>query len=54
MRSLRDITDGPQLAGLTDPVLHRRARHVVTENHRVLAVAGLLRHGRPGRASARC
>src|SRR5581483_8822482 len=32
-------------AGLADPVLLRRARHVVTENQRVLAMAGLLRRG---------
>ena len=43
--SLRDIPDAAALAGLTDPVLHRRARHVVTENQRVLAVAAMLRAG---------
>ena len=43
--SLRDIQDPSGLAGLADPVLHRRARHVVTENQRVLAMAALLRHG---------
>ena len=32
VRSLRDVTDLAGLAGLTDPVLRRRARHVVTEN----------------------
>jgi galactokinase len=44
VRSLRDITDSSELAGL-DPVLRRRARHVVTENSRVLATAALLRKG---------
>ncbi|HEU5416807.1 MAG TPA: galactokinase [Streptosporangiaceae bacterium] len=44
VRSLRDITDSSELAGL-DPVLRRRARHVVTENSRVLATAALLRDG---------
>jgi galactokinase len=48
-RSLRDITDSSELAGL-DPLLARRARHVVTENSRVLATAGLLRAGQLGRA----
>jgi galactokinase len=49
VRSLRDITDSSELAGL-DPLLARRARHVVTENSRVLATAGLLRSGQLGRA----
>jgi galactokinase len=44
--SLRDISDVSELAGLTDPVLLRRARHVVTENRRVLAAATLLRRGK--------
>jgi galactokinase len=48
-RSLRDITDDSELAGL-DPVLLRRARHVVTENSRVLATADLLRSGHLGQA----
>ena len=47
-RSLRDITDSSELAGL-DPLLTRRARHVVTENSRVLAIAGLLRAGQLSR-----
>jgi galactokinase len=34
------------LAGLTDPVLLRRARHVVSENRRVTQAAALLRAGR--------
>ena len=48
--SLRAITDVSQLAGLDDPVLVRRARHVVTDNQRVLqvaALAALLRRRRP-------
>jgi galactokinase len=48
VRSLRDITDSSELAGL-DPLLARRARHVVTENSRVLATAGLLRAGQLSR-----
>jgi galactokinase len=44
--SLRDISDVSELDGLTDPVLYRRARHVVTENRRVLAAATLLRRGK--------
>ena len=44
--SLRDITDRPRAVDqLADPVLRRRARHVVTENARVLEVVGLLRAG---------
>src|SRR5262249_32668601 len=42
VRSLRDITDSSELADL-DPLLRRRARHVVTENNRVLVTAQLLR-----------
>jgi galactokinase len=50
VRALRDITDDPGAADrIADPVLRRRARHVVTENARVLAVAGLLRAGEIGR-----
>jgi galactokinase len=44
--SLRDVPDGPEeLAKLDDAELRRRVRHVVTENHRVLVVADLLRRG---------
>jgi galactokinase len=44
--SLRDLADRPEsLAQLADPELRRRARHVVTENRRVLAAADLLRRG---------
>ncbi len=49
MRSLRDVTDSSELAGL-DPLLRRRARHVVTENNRVLATVNLLRAGDLGGA----
>ena len=41
--SLRDITDAADTARLADPVLRRRARHVVTDNQRVLQVTELLR-----------
>jgi len=46
VRSLRDVTDpdGP-LARLDDPVLRRRARHVISDNRRVHAVAELLDAG---------
>ncbi len=44
--SLRDVTDRcDDLDGLADPQLRRRARHVVTENRRVLGAAALLRCG---------
>jgi galactokinase len=42
--ALRDATL-VDLERLADPTLHRRARHVVAENARVLAVAELLRSG---------
>jgi galactokinase len=49
--SLRDVTDNPGVVErLEDPVLRRRARHVVSENARVLETVGLLRAG----AAARC
>jgi galactokinase len=41
--SLRSVTDVAALDALDDPVLRRRARHVVTDNQRVQAVAALLR-----------
>jgi galactokinase len=41
--ALRDITDVRQLAALDDDVLRRRARHIVTENARVLDVVAILR-----------
>jgi galactokinase len=43
--TLRDVTDLAELDRLPDPVLRRRARHVVTDNRRVLEVTGLLRSG---------
>ena len=44
--SLRDVTGGAaQVERLADPVLRRRARHVVTENERVLEAVALLRAG---------
>jgi galactokinase len=43
--ALRDVTDLAALDRLQDPVLRRRARHVITDNHRVLEVTGLLRSG---------
>jgi len=47
--SLRDVTDAldgiERVDRLSDPVLRRRARHVVTENARVLETVGLLRAG---------
>ena len=43
--ALRDVADVTGLAGLAgEPVLHRRARHVVTEDARVLEVVEVL-HG---------
>ena len=41
--SLRDLTDLADIDSLTDPVLRRRVRHVVTDNQRVLDVVALLR-----------
>jgi galactokinase len=43
IRSLRDLTDLADTGSLTDPVLRRRVRHVVTDNQRVLEVVALLR-----------
>jgi galactokinase len=48
--SLRDVTDNPgAVECLADPVLRRRARHVVTENARVLKTVDLLRAGEAAR-----
>ena len=44
--ALRDVA-GQAADALADPVLRRRARHVVTENARVLAAARLLRAREP-------
>jgi galactokinase len=43
--SLRDVTGLAAVAGLTDPVLRRRARHVITENRRVKETVALLSGG---------
>jgi len=44
--ALRDVTNADAaLRLLKDSVLCRRARHVITDNHRVQAVVGLLRAG---------
>jgi galactokinase len=45
VRSLRDVTDQRAVERIGDPVIRRRARHVVTDNARVLAVAGHLEAG---------
>jgi galactokinase len=45
--SLRDVTDLGSVDLLADPVLRRRARHVVADNQRVLSVVSLLRSGSP-------
>ncbi|MEV5649701.1 galactokinase [Nocardia sp. NPDC052254] len=50
VHSLRAISEPGETLRLADPVLRRRARHVVTENARVLTVAELLRDGRDPRA----
>ncbi|MFI1916028.1 galactokinase [Nocardia sp. NPDC020380] len=42
---LRDVRDPAQVEQLSDPVLRRRARHVVTEDARVLRVVEKLRAG---------
>jgi galactokinase len=47
-RSLRDVDDLTVLAAIADPVLRRRARHVITENRRVLYAVAVLRTGRTG------
>jgi galactokinase len=49
LKSLRDATQGDLTRLQGDPVLYRRARHVVTENERVLAAADALRAGDEGR-----
>ena len=43
--SLRYLTDVADVGRLTDPVLRRRARHVVTDDQRVLEVVALLESG---------
>jgi galactokinase len=45
--ALRDVTDlAGALERLDDPILLKRTRHVVTDDHRVQAAVGLLRAGR--------
>jgi len=49
VRSLRDVDDADEaVSRLADPVLRRRARHVITENHRVLQAVDLMRAGQFG------
>ena len=45
VRSLRDVASLAALSGLADPVLRRRARHVITENGRVEETVALLTGG---------
>jgi galactokinase len=45
VQALRDVSDLAMLDRLADPVLRRRARHVVTDDQRVREVAGRLRSG---------
>jgi galactokinase len=44
--ALRDVTDLDALSRLDDDVLIRRARHIVTENERVLRTVEMLRNGK--------
>lgn len=44
--SLREVTDPALVETLSDPILRKRARHVVTENARVLRTIELLETGR--------
>jgi galactokinase len=46
VRTLREVAGPESLSALADPVLRRRARHVITENQRVLETAALLRTGK--------
>jgi galactokinase len=47
VKALRDVTDlSAALDQLSDPVIQRRVRHVVTENARVLEAVEILRAGR--------
>ncbi|WP_231951318.1 galactokinase [Nocardia terpenica] len=48
--SLRAITEPAAVERIADPVLRRRARHIVSENARVLAVVEMLRGGGDPRA----
>jgi galactokinase len=50
VRSLREVDDADEAARLlADPVLRRRARHVITENKRVLQAVDLMRSGQFGK-----
>jgi galactokinase len=46
VHTLREVSGPESLSALADPVLRRRARHVITENQRVLEAAALLRRGK--------
>ncbi|MGV9678636.1 galactokinase [Nocardia sp. NPDC003482] len=48
--SLREVADVADTERIDDPVVRRRARHIVTENARVLDVVARLREGRDPRA----
>jgi galactokinase len=48
VRSLREIDNVQALSRLADPVLRRRARHVITENDRVLRAVDLMRRSQFG------
>jgi len=52
LAALRDITDISQVTRLADPLLQRRARHVFTENARVLQTVRLLRAGQLSQTGA--
>jgi len=43
--ALRDVTDAAQVSRIGDPVLARRARHVITDDQRVLTSVALLEAG---------
>src|ERR1700722_18592327 len=43
--SLRDVTDPADVSRIADPVIRRRARHIVTDNARVLAAVDRLEAG---------
>ncbi len=49
VRSLREISEVRAVDRIDDPVVRRRARHIVTENARVLDVVEKLREGRDPR-----
>ncbi|MFF0636322.1 galactokinase [Nocardia sp. NPDC004151] len=50
--ALRDVPTAAEVDRLPDPVLRRRARHVITENARVLRIAEQLRAGADPRTIA--